>query len=289
MNRRTSPASLTTVLDDHVHWLGRWQCSIMFPDKVGETNPYGPDTLIRWLSEPDQRDLLGQPIIRRLQDLHDALHDQAYELGKVSPRTRPPFEEYESFLLNFDSFVGQLRRAERLLVTAAKAGGIAALRAGKAMEVVLRELGEIMQRAEAKGQVASLAVATIDGYPDLLARLGPSAADYVVTEVVGRIGHNLRPFDDVFRLEEPYSVWFLQQAKLEDAIKAADRVCRKVNILPVEFPDGTPPAQVSISVGLVTVDYNLPAGDLVDRALAALRGALEDGPGKIAAPELDGE
>ncbi len=286
MNRRTSPASLATVMDDHVHWLGRWQCAIMFPDKVDETNPYGPDTLIRWLSEPEQQNILEQPIIRRLQDLHDELHDQAYELGKVAPRSRPPFENYDDMLRNFDSFIAQVRRAERLLASAARAGGLAALQSGKAMAAILQEISELMQRAESKGVVASIAVASIDHFDVLKKRLGGAAIDFAVAEVTGRIGHNLRPFDDVFRLEEAYSVWFLQQAKIDDAVKAADRVRRKINILPVEFPDGTAEA-VSISIGLVGVDYNQPAGDLVQRAMDALLVAQERGESQIAAPELE--
>jgi len=286
MNRRTSPASLTTVLDDHVHWLGRWQCAIMFPDKVEETNPYGPDTLIRWLAEPEQGGMLDQPIIRRLQDLHDELHDQAYELGKIAPRARPPFENYEELLRNFDSFIAQVRRAERLLTSAARAGGLAALQSGKAMAVILNEISELMQRAENKGMVATIAVASIDHFDLLKKRLGTDFIDFAVAEVTGRIGHNLRPFDDVFRLEQAYSVWFLQQAKIEDAVKAADRVRRKINILPVEFPDGTAEA-ISISVGMVNVDYSLPAADLVQRAMDALLTGQERGESQIVAPELE--
>jgi len=287
MNRRTSPASLATVMDDHVHWLGRWQCAIMFPDKVDETNPYGPDTLIRWLAEPEQEGILEQPIVRRLQDLHDELHDQAYELGKIAPRSRPPFETYEDLLRNFDSFIAQVRRAERLLISAARAGGLTALQSGKAIAVLLQEISELMQRAEKKGTMTSLAIASIDHFAELKARLGSSATDFMVAEVTGRIGHNLRPFDDVFRLEEAYSVWFLQQAKVEDAIKAADRVQRKIHVLPVEFPDGTAET-VSISIGLINVDYSQPAGDLINRALDVLRMAQEQGTSQILAPELAG-
>jgi GGDEF domain-containing protein len=270
MNRRQSPASLATVLDDHLHWLGRWQCSLLFPDKVPETNPHAPDTLLRWLSSEDQQDMLEQPVVRRLQDLHDEIHDQAYQLGGVSPRSRPPFEEYEEMLRNFDSFVAQLRRVERLIQSAAKAGGLAALNAGKTMGHVLHELAEIMARVEAKGLVSSLAVASIDNYDALLKTMGSGATDFIAAEVAGRIGHNLRPFDDVFRLEEAFSIWYLQQAKLEDAVKAADRVRRKVSVLPVELPDGRSEF-VTLSVSLVSVDYAAPPAELINLALDALR------------------
>lgn len=270
MSRRHSTASLATVLDDHLHWLGRWQRALLFPDKVDENNPHGPDTLIRWLSEPEQSPLLEQPVVRRLQDLHDELHDQAYQLGLTSPRSRPPFEEYDSFLLNFDSFVGQLRRAERLIESAAKAGGLATLRAGKSMELVMRELAELMQRTEAKQIVSTIALASIDQFDHLVSTLGTSAADYIAAEVAGRIGHNLRPFDDVFRLEDATTIWYLQQAKLEDAAKAADRVRRKINILPIELPDGRG-EMVTLSISLIQVDYNTPPIELVDKALTVLR------------------
>lgn len=286
MNRRVSPANLATVLDDHVHWLGRWQCAIMFPDKVDETNPYGPDTLLRWLAEPDQSQLLSQPVIRRLQQIHDELHDQAYELGKAAPRSRPPFEMYEEMLRNFDNFVAQLRRTERLLTSAARVGGLATLQSGKAMDVILKEITNLMQRSESKGQVATIAVSSVDGFERLKDQLGVSVTDFIATEVTGRIGHNLRPFDDVFRMDEAYSIWYLQQAQVEDAVRAADRVRRKINVLPVEMPDGKSET-VSISTGLVNVDYNQPANALVEKALAALRGAQTKGAGQISAPEID--
>ncbi len=286
MNRRAASASLANVLDDHVHWLGQWQRAIMFPDKVDEHNPYGPDTLIRWLAEPEQGQILSQPVVRRLQQLHDELHDMAYELGKSAPRSRPPFENYDDMLRNFDNFVAQVRRTERLLASAARVGGLAALQSGKAMDVILREISTLMQRAESKGQVASLAVATVDGFEKLKEQWGISGSDFLVTEVVGRIGHNLRPFDDVFRMDDAYSIWFLQQAELADAIKAADRVRRKINVLPVEFPDGRSET-VSISIGLIGIDYRMPANELVDRAVRALRTAQSQGEGKISAPELD--
>ena len=273
-------------MDDHVHWLGQWQCAIMFPDKVEEHNPYGPDTLLRWLTDADQEPLLNQPVIRRLQDLHDALHDQAYELGQSAPRSRPPFESYAELLRDFDSFIAQLRRAERLVASAAQAGGLASLQSGKAMGVILREISELMQRAEAKGMMASLAVASVDNFTAIRDRIGAAAMDFAVAEVSGRIGHNLRPFDDVFRLEDAYSVWFLQQAKIEDAVKAADRVRRKITVLPVEFPDGTA-EPVSISVSLVTVDYAAPPADLIARALDGLRTAQTTGINQVYAAELD--
>ncbi|HRJ11908.1 MAG TPA: diguanylate cyclase [Alphaproteobacteria bacterium] len=286
MNRRASPANLASVLDDHVHWMGRWQCALMFPDKVDATNPYGPDTLLRWLAEPEQAQILSQPIIRRLQQLHDELHDMAYELGKVAPRSRPPFELYEDMLRNFDNFVAQLRRTERLLVSAARVGGLATLQSGKSMEIILKEITDLMQRAESKGQVASLAVSAVDGFERLKDQLGVSTADYIATEVTGRIGHNLRPFDDVFRMDEAYAIWFLQQAEVGDAIKAADRVRRKINVLPIEFPDGKSET-VTISAGLISVNYNLPANELVEKALNALRAAQSAGTNQIKAPELD--
>lgn len=258
----------------------------MFPDKVDEHNPHGPDTLIRWLADEEQHLLLDQPVIRRLQDLHDTLHDQAYELGKAAPRSRPPFESYAEMLRDFDSFIAQLRRAERLVQSAAQAGGLASLQSGKAMGVILREISELMQRAEAKGMMASLAVASIDNFTPLRNRIGAPAMDFAVAEISGRIGHNLRPFDDVFRLEDAYSVWFLQQAKIEDAVKAAGRVLRKINILPVEFPDGKA-EQVSISVGLVGVDYSQPPADLISRALDALKTAQTRGASQIVAPEIE--
>jgi GGDEF domain-containing protein len=100
--------------------------------------------------------------------------------------------------------------------------------------------------------------------------MGAGAADYAAAEVAGRIGHNLRPFDDVFRLEDAYSIWYLQQAKLEDGAKAADRVRRKVNVLPIEFPDGRA-EMLTISVSLIAVDYAAPPSELIDRALTLLR------------------
>lgn len=286
MNRRSTAASLTSVLDDHVHWLGRWQCALMFPDKVDETNPYGPDTLLRWLAEPDQSQILSQPIVRRLQQLHDELHDLAYELGKAAPRSRPPFEMYEELLRNFDNFVAQLRRTERLLASAARVGGLAALQSGKAMDAILKEITTLMQRAESKGHVATIAISAIDNFERLREQVGVSGTDFIAAEVTGRIGHNLRPFDDVFRMEEAFSIWFLQQAEVADAVKAADRVRRKINVLPIEFPDGKSET-VSISVGLVNANYALPANELIEKALGALRRAQSQGSGQIVAPELD--
>lgn len=286
MNRRQNVATLSAVLDDHIHWLGRWQCAVMFPDKVGENNPYGPDTLIRWLADPEQGQVLAQPAVRRLQQLHDTLHDQAYELGKVAPRARPPYEAYEEFLRNFDSFIAQLRRTERLLASAARMGGLAALQSGRAMEIVLQEITGLMQRAESKGYQCVLAVAGVDRFDQVKSHWDSAITDYIVTEVVGRVGQNLRPFDDVFRLNESYSVWFMQQVNIEDAVRAADRVRRKVGVLPVEFPDGRSES-VTLSAGLVPVDFGQAAGDLLERALAALRTAQDRGTGQICAPAAE--
>ena len=269
MNRRHSPASLANVLDDHLHWLGEWQCALMYPDKIQETNPHGPDTLLRWLSEPDQEKLLTQPVVKRLQDLHDEIHDRAYELGKTPPRSRPPFEEYEELLRGFESFVGQVRRTEKLVETISKTGGLESGAAGKSMEVVLREVSELVARNEAKGIISTIALSCIDGYEEMKKSLGASAMDYIAAETAGRIGHNLRPFDDVFRLDNTFVIWFLQQAKVEDAVKAAERVCRKVSVLPVEFPDGRE-EMITISVSLVEVKYDIPVAALVDQAMKAL-------------------
>jgi GGDEF domain-containing protein len=205
-----------------------------------------------------------------LQDLHDQLHDQAYQLGILSPRTRPPFEKYEALLRIFDSFVGQLRRVERLIESAKKSGGLTTLGAGKTMELALHDLAELMARTEAKGLISSLAIASIDNYDELLKTLGAGAMDYIAAEVIGRIGHNLRPFDDVFRLEDAFSIWYLQQAKLEDAVKAADRVRRKINILPIDLPDGRS-EMITISASLIAVDYAAPPAELINLALDALR------------------
>ncbi len=282
MSRRQSTATLQSVLDDHIHWLGQWQRAVLFPDKVSERNPYGPDTLLRWLADPQNADYLNQPAIRRLQLLQDQLQDQADDLGKVAPRSRPPFEAYDDFLRNFDSFVGQMRRVERLMTAAAV--GLDLKTGLKNAAAVLRDLAELMARAEGRGETGTLAAVSIDAFDQIKAGSSDAVMDFILMEVAARITHNLRPFDDVYRLDDNHFLIYLHNAKVADARIAADRVRRKVAVLPIELPTGME-IEVGISLGLEQIDFKETPDTLVARAVGNLKIAQSRGLSQITGGE----
>lgn len=274
MARRSTPATLTSVMDDYVHWLGEWQRAIMYMDKLQGELPRSPDTLDRWLQDPSLHEMKEQPVIKRLVSLNKTMLDQADDLLDVAPRSRPPYEAYDQFLRNFEGFISQMRRAERF-VNAAE-GDLDSRTGLKAGVLIARELADLINRIEQHGEALTVVCAQLDQFSEIVAKYGEAAGDFVIAEVANRASMSLRPFDEVYRLGGAQFLMYLINANLENGVRAIDRVRRKIAILPVTLPNGTE-IEVTASFGASQVASTQGVEAVLRNVSDALKTATSNG------------
>ncbi len=268
MVRRNTPANLVTVLDDYIHWLGEWHRALIYADKLDGEMPQSPDTLTRWLQDPSQHEIKEQIVIKRLISQNQTMIEQADDLLEIAPRARPPYEAYDTFMRNFEGFMGQLRRAERLVN--ASAGDVDTRTGLKAGVVVARELADLINRIEQHGEALTVVCAHLDQYDEIRTQHGDQVSDYLIAEVASRASMNLRPFDEVYRLGGAQFLMYLINANMENGLRALDRVKRKIAVLPITLPNGLE-INTTVSLGVSEVHH----GQSVEAVLRNVNDALK--------------
>ncbi|WP_415919989.1 diguanylate cyclase domain-containing protein [Tateyamaria sp. SN6-1] len=149
----------------------------------------------------------------------------------------------------------------------------------------------IAERAQRTGKPFALMIADLDHFKQVNDRYGHAAGDAVLIDVAKRLRSNLRAVDLVARIGGEEFLMVLPGVDLENAQKAATRLCRKVGDVPVTIPGRDDPITATISIGLIVYDgvrrgdlaagAPLTAETLLDRADRALYDAKAEGRNRV--------
>ena len=151
-------------------------------------------------------------------------------------------------------------------------------------------LSRIADRAATSRKPFAVMVADMDHFKQINDTHGHAAGDAVLIEPARRLRKNLRSVDLVARIGGEEFLIVMPGAGLNNARKAAQRLCRMIRDAPFEVPGfDDKPLTATISIGLTVCDpalktaQTLPmtAEALLDRADKALYGAKAEGRDRV--------
>ncbi|MEC7259672.1 MAG: diguanylate cyclase, partial [Pseudomonadota bacterium] len=134
----------------------------------------------------------------------------------------------------------------------------------------------------------ALMLADLDHFKRINDEYGHLAGDAVLVETAARLRKHLRPDDMIARVGGEEFMIVMPDLTEEQALLAADRLCRRINARPFLVPGVNTPVTVTISIGLVMaqapegVDAEHRLTDLlIGQADRALYSAKDGGRNKV--------
>ncbi|HEX6118844.1 MAG TPA: PleD family two-component system response regulator [Dongiaceae bacterium] len=148
----------------------------------------------------------------------------------------------------------------------------------------LRHMEGLMKRVADTGKPLSVLVCDLDRFKSVNDTFGHAAGDAVLKQFAQRATQSMRNIDMVARFGGEEFVILLPDTEGDNALKAAERLCKKIAGAPMEVadaPDGK--LTVTVSIGVASTTMAIPGEDLIKLADAALYRAKQGGRNQVCA------
>ena len=148
----------------------------------------------------------------------------------------------------------------------------------------LRHMEGLMKRVADTGKSLSVLVCDLDRFKSVNDTYGHAAGDEVLKQFAQRATQSMRNIDMVARFGGEEFVILLPDTDGDNALKAAERLCKKVGATPMdvaEAPDGK--LTVTVSIGVASTTAAMPGEELIKLADAALYRAKQGGRNQVCA------
>ncbi len=150
----------------------------------------------------------------------------------------------------------------------------------------LPHLSRMLERSTQTRKPVAVMIADMDHFKRINDTHGHKAGDAVLVETASRLRHNLRSVDMISRIGGEEFLIALPGVSLDNACRAAERLCNRIHEAPYVLPNSNTSLMASISIGLTVFepDANAPASVrqptpqvLIDQADQALYSAKAKG------------
>jgi two-component system cell cycle response regulator len=148
----------------------------------------------------------------------------------------------------------------------------------------LRHMDGLMKRVADTAKPLSVLVCDLDRFKSVNDTYGHAAGDEVLKQFAQRATQSMRNIDMVARFGGEEFVILLPDTEGDNALKAAERLCKKVAGTPMEVadaPDGK--LTVTVSIGVASTTIAMPGEELIKLADAALYRAKQGGRNQVCA------
>jgi two-component system cell cycle response regulator len=148
----------------------------------------------------------------------------------------------------------------------------------------LRHMEGLMKRVADTGKSLSVLVCDLDRFKSVNDTYGHAAGDEVLKQFAQRATQSMRNIDMVARFGGEEFVILLPDTDGDNALKAAERLCKKVGATPMDVadaPDGK--LTVTVSIGVASTQMAMPGEELIKLADAALYRAKQGGRNQVCA------
>ncbi|MGH6892959.1 MAG: PleD family two-component system response regulator [Dongiaceae bacterium] len=148
----------------------------------------------------------------------------------------------------------------------------------------LRHMEGLMRRVADTGKSLSVLVCDLDRFKTVNDSYGHAAGDEVLKQFAQRATQSMRNIDMVARFGGEEFVILLPDTDGDNAVKAAERLCRKVASTPMAVPDAPDGnLTVTVSIGVASTNVSMPGEELIKLADAALYRAKQGGRNQVCA------
>ncbi|WP_119302240.1 PleD family two-component system response regulator [Dongia deserti] len=148
----------------------------------------------------------------------------------------------------------------------------------------LRHMEGLMKRVADTAKPLSVLVCDLDRFKSVNDTYGHAAGDEVLKQFAQRATQSMRNIDMVARFGGEEFVILLPDTEGDNALKAAERLCKKVASIPMDVadaPDGK--LTVTVSIGVASTTMAMPGEELIKLADAALYRAKQGGRNQVCA------
>ncbi len=148
----------------------------------------------------------------------------------------------------------------------------------------LRHMEGLMKRVADTGKPLSVLVCDLDRFKSVNDSYGHAAGDEVLKQFAQRATQSMRNIDMVARFGGEEFVILLPDTEGDDALKAAERLCKKIGSTPMDVAEA-PDRQltVTVSIGVASTTIAMPGEELIKLADAALYRAKQGGRNQVCA------
>jgi len=148
----------------------------------------------------------------------------------------------------------------------------------------LRHMEGLMKRVADTGKCLSVLVCDLDRFKTVNDSYGHAAGDEVLKQFAQRATQSMRNIDMVARFGGEEFVILLPDTEGDNALTAAERLCKKVGATPMDVSDA-PDSKltVTVSIGVASTTVAMPGEELIKLADAALYRAKEGGRNQVCA------
>ena len=146
-------------------------------------------------------------------------------------------------------------------------------------------LGQVIESAKSSGRSFAVMIADLDRFKSVNDSYGHAAGDAVLVEVARRLCDNLRGVDMVARIGGEEFLIAMPDTSQDEALAAAERLCRVMKATPVDLSDRGQKIPVTLSIGIAIggpgTDRDITAEILLERADIALYASKSEGRDQV--------
>jgi two-component system cell cycle response regulator len=144
-------------------------------------------------------------------------------------------------------------------------------------------LASLVEQAAARGKPLTALVLDVDYFKSINDTYGHDAGDEVLREFATRVRKSIRGIDLACRYGGEEFVIVMPETDMGVATIVAERLRRRIASEPFSIAHGSRSVEVTISIGLATLDTDDNAGTILKRADQALYRAKRDGRNRVVA------
>ncbi len=282
-----TPDDILTIIEEavreHFDWLARFHrvliCGGKAPrDIISEQSRY-LSRFGAWVDTHRSDQLISQPVIQNLIQLHDQMRDDASFLAQKNAHggtiTTVEYDLLSEKITAFFALAHQVRDAFQHARS-----DLDPLTGLHNRQVMMTEIERERERSLRSQIPCCLALADIDHFKKINDTYGHSIGDRVLQTVALHLMAGCRPYDQVYRSGGEEFLLCLPNASLTGGQEIAERLRSHIAGSPVEIQtrSGSPiKLRVTVSFGIVTVEKAISLEKTIEQADAALYHAKNHG------------
>jgi diguanylate cyclase len=256
---------------EHLAWLMRLHCRLMFPGEYGEASPPSPLAELRACP--------GDDLLAAMMKARAAMHQAGHNLlADAERRGAPASETYRAFMARVDEYSREARRAETQLRRAlTETDPLTGVHNRQGM---LRDLRKEWTRSMRTGRPCCVAIADLDHFKAINDTWGHAAGDRVLCQAAHFFQSQLRPYDMVYRYGGEEFLFCLPDTDADTARMVLDRLRGLLSLSRTRLACGTEVA-VTCSIAVAAMRQGKTVQDTLAAADTALYVAKREGRDRV--------
>jgi diguanylate cyclase len=222
---------LEHVLDEYGVWFNGVVKTIFYPTHGNAVAPGSyPKAFDDWALRANDARLVDPEFLKELQKAHQTMIGEASSLitACMERPEAPNFESFERLTLSFETFMAQIRRAER--DSMAEDSHLDMVTGFKMPELLEKDIRREMDRLGRHGKQFCLALVRIDGFTDIQANTDQNTAEAYLSIAAKVIRKSMRSFDDAYLMENGHFILSLKQTATPGAVRAMERIQHELSL-----------------------------------------------------------